>query len=191
MKPGTRAIGVAESYRGRAPDAESTLAATVVRADRAVDGVALGRCTVGGTDATDAVVSLLTRLDRPDARYLLLAGVAPAWYNLLDLHEIHATADRPVLSVSFEESPGLAAALSREFDGDALDARLAIYERQPPRAPVAVGEDTVWVRSVGVDDASARDVVRGFTPEGGRPEPVRIARLVARAADRFRRTTDG
>jgi len=191
VKSGARAIGVAESYRGQSPDAESTLAAAVVRADRVVDGVAVGRCTVGGTDATGAVVDLVARLERPDARHLFLAGVAPAWYNLLDLHEIHAATHRPVLSVSFEESPGLGAALRREFDGDALDERLAIYDRQPPRTPVSVGDETVRVRAVGLDDAAVREVVAGFTPEGGRPEPVRVARLIARGTDRFRRALDG
>jgi hypothetical protein len=183
MKPGVRAVGVAESYTGT-EGAESTLAAAVVRRDRVVDDLALGRCTVGGTDATDAVVTLLETLDRPDARYVLLAGVAPAWFNVLDLPAIHAAADRPVLAVSFESGPGLEAVLCREFDGDALETRLAVYERQPPRRPVAVNDERVFVRAVGCDDETAAGVVRAFTPEGGRPEPLRVARLAARAADR-------
>ena len=44
MKQATRAVGIAES----AGDGESTLAAAVVRADRTVDGLEYGRCTVGG-----------------------------------------------------------------------------------------------------------------------------------------------
>jgi len=41
----------------------------------------------------------------------------------------------------------------------------------------------VFVRGVGLADDEAADVVRAFTPEGGRPEPLRVARLAARAAD--------
>ena len=188
MKPGTRAVGVAESYRGdrRAEGDTSTLAGAVVRADRVVDGVAFATCTVGGTDATGAVGTLLSRLDREDARYLLLSGIAPAWYNVLDLPAIADAADRPALSVSFEASPGLEPALEREFAGAALEDRLATYRRQPPRERVAVNGETVFVRSAGIEEGAAREVVRAFTPEGGRPEPVRVARLAARAADRFR-----
>ena len=200
MKAGARAVGVAESYRssvetateGRAPSDEpsderrSTLAAAVVRGDRTVDGFEFGGCTVGGLDATEAVVELLDRVDREDVQYVVVSGVAPAWYNVLDLPAIHDGVDRPVLSVSFEASPGLEPALRDAFQGDALDARLSIYRRQPPRARLTVNDETVFLRSVGLDDGEARDVVRAFTPEGGRPEPVRVARLAARAADRWR-----
>ena len=180
MKQATRAVGIAES----AGDGESTLAAAVVHADRTVDGLEYGRCTVGGLDATDTACSLLSRLDRPDAQYVLLAGIAPAWFNLFDLDRIHERVDRPVVSVSFEASAGLDAALAREFDGDALVTRRDIYERQPPRTNVTVNDDELWVRAVGTDDPEP--IVRGFTPEGGRPEPLRVARLVARAGRRFR-----
>ena len=179
MQPGSRAVGVAESYEADT----STLAAAVVRRDRVVDGFGFERCTVGGTDASDAVARLVTGLDRPDARVLLLSGIAPAWFNLFDLHAIHERVDRPVLSVSFEPSPGLGDALRREFDGDALADRLAIYERQPPRQELTVDGERLWVRAVGADDEAAARIVRAFTPEGGRPEPLRVARLAARAGD--------
>ena len=181
MKAGVRALGVAESSR---PDAtRSTLTGAVVRADRVVDGFAFGSCTVGGTDATETVVALADRLDREDVAYLFFAGVAPAWYNLLDLHRLHAAVDRPVLSVSFEASPGLEPALREAFAGDARESRLDTYRAQPPRRRLSVNDETVFVRSVGLGDDEAADIVRAFTPEGGRPEPLRVARLAARAAD--------
>ncbi|WP_049902216.1 endonuclease dU [Halococcus agarilyticus] len=181
MKAGARALGVAESSR---PDAaRSTLAGAVVRADRVVDGFAVGSCTVGGTDATETVVALADRLDREDVAYLFFAGIAPAWYNLLDLHRLHAAVDRPVLLISFEASPGLEPALREAFAGDALESRLDVYRAQPPRRRLSVNDETVFVRSVGISNDEAADVVRAFTPEGGRPEPLRVARLAARAAD--------
>lgn len=183
MKAGSRALGVAESYRGD----RSTLAGAVVRADRVLDDLVFASCTVGGTDATAAVADLAVGLDRPDVRYVLVAGIAPAWYNVVDLRAVHDAADRPVISVTFEESNGLEAALRAEFSGAELDERLATYRRQPERRCLAVNDETVFVRAVGVPDDEARDVVRGFTPEGGRPEPLRVARIAARAADAFRR----
>ncbi|MFC4550382.1 MULTISPECIES: DUF99 family protein [Halorussus] len=186
MKPGVRALGVAESYRGR----RSTLAGTVVRASRVVDGFAYDTATVGGTDATDTVVSIFRKLDREDVRYLLLAGIALSWYNVVDLHRVAEATDRPAISVTFEESPGLRGALEAEFEGDALDRRLELLDAQPPRERLSVNDQAVFVRSVGVDPGEARDAVRAFTPEGGRPEPVRVARMAARAADELRRDGD-
>ena len=185
MKPGVRALGVAESYPGTVHAEEgvrSTLAGAVLRADRVLDGLAFTTCTVGALDATDAVARLWTDLDRPDVRYLLLAGVAPAWYNLLDLHGLHERTDRPVLAVTFEPSDGpLDDALGCAFSDEALEARLERFERLPPRSRLSVNGETVFVRAVGCDASEARDVVRAFTPEGGRPEPLRVARLAARA----------
>lgn len=190
LKPGTRALGVAESYTG-SEGTTSTLAGVVTRADRTTGGFAFADCTVGGLDATDAIIGLVDALDREDVRYVLLAGVAPAWYNVLDLHAIHAHVDRPVLAVTFEASSGLETALRDAFDGDTLDERMARYDALPAREAVAVNDQTVYVRAVGGDADEAAAVVRHFTPEGGRPEPLRVARLAARAADDWRTQRTG
>jgi len=181
VKAGTRILGVAESYRDDAT--HTTLGGAVVRVDRSVDGFVFERATVGGLDATDAVAAAVERLDRPDVRFCLLAGIAPAWYNLFDLPAIQTAVDRPVVAVSFEDSPGLGPALREAFDGEALERRLAIYERQPPREAVSVPDGEVYVRAAGTDRETAAELVRATTPTGERPEPVRVARLAARAAD--------
>lgn len=184
MKPGVRALGIAESFSSDAT--RSTLAGVIVRASRVADGFVFGSCTVGGTDGTDAVVDLSERLDREDVQYVLVAGLALAWYNVLDLRRIGEVVDRPVCSVTFEESDdGLEAGLCESFSGAPLDDRLGTYRRQPPRRHLDLDGESVFVRSVGLPDSEANDVVRAFTPDGGRPEPVRVARLAARAADRW------
>lgn len=179
MKAGVRALGIAESFR----DDRSTLAGAVVRASRVVDGFGFGSCTVGGIDGTDAVTKLFDDLGREDIRYLLVSGIAPAWFNMLDLQAIHQHVHRPVISISYEASEGLESALRDAFDGTALQRRLDIYRRQPSRRELRVNDDTVFVRSIGIDDGEANDIVRAFTPDGGRPEPLRVARLAARAVD--------
>jgi endonuclease V-like protein UPF0215 family len=154
----------------------------VVRADRVVDDLVFATCTTGGSDATAACRELWDRLDRPDVQWIFVAGVAPAWFNLVDLAALADHADRPVVAVAFEDSDGLEAPLREQFEGAALDRRLDMYRRLPPRTRVSVGDDTVFIRAVGIDTDAAADVVAAFTPEGsGRPEPLRVARLAARA----------
>jgi endonuclease V-like protein UPF0215 family len=184
VKAGVRALGIAESYR----ESTSTLAGVVVRANRVADGFVFGHCTVGDSDATDAIVRMVDRLDREDVRYLLVSGVALAWFNIVDLRTIHAETDLPVISVTYEESAGLASAIEAAFDDqDVVEQRLTTFRAQPPRRPVSVNDETVYVRHVGLDESAANDIVRAFTPEGGRPEPLRVAGLAASAADAFRR----
>ncbi|ERH07079.1 MAG: hypothetical protein J07HN4v3_02708 [Halonotius sp. J07HN4] len=176
-KPGSRAVGIAASDGSE----HSQLCGAVVRADRAVEDFVFARCTTGGTDATAACRTLLARLDRPDAQWVLLAGIAPAWFNLIDLDAIHTAADRPVIAVSFEESDGLEAPLREQFSGEALEQRLAIYRALPPRSLMTIDDTELWIRSVGIDTPDAADVVTAFCPSGNRPEPLRVARLAARA----------
>jgi endonuclease V-like protein UPF0215 family len=183
VKPGARALGVAESYT----DDVSTLAGAVVRATGTVESFAFATCTVGGTDATDAVVRLWDHVDREDVRFVLVAGVAPAWFNVLDIHRLADATDRPVISVSFEESPGLEAPIREAFDGDAATRRLETYRTQPARHALDLHGNTVFVRAAGTDSDRAAAVVRHYTDDGGRPEPLRVAREAARAADAFRR----
>lgn len=200
MKPGRRALGIAESYRGRddgapsgAPGADrsetgtkSTLAGAVVRVDRAVDDVEVGTCTVGGLDATDAVLELWDRLDRPDVRYLVISGIAPAWYNIVDVDRIASAVDRPVLSVSFEASDGLESGIADAFDGDARHTRLEAYRSLPGRFQTTVGHAPLFVRCAGVDRQTATEVVDAFTHER-RPEPIRVAKRLAHRIDAARR----
>lgn len=181
MKAGVRALGLA--FSGDDADARLVTCAAVVRADRVVDGLALDARQTADYAATAAVQALLDRMDRPDAAHVLLAGVAPPWFDVLDLDAVHDAAERPVVAVSFEPSPGLADAIDREFAGDPRAARRARYDTLPPRRRVEAGEAALFVRAVGCPDNEAARVVRGHTPTGqGRPEPLRVARLGARAA---------
>jgi hypothetical protein len=187
VKRGTRALGVAESFVGRDDTgARSTLCGALVRADRQFDGLVYGSCTVGGTDATDAILTLFSELDREDVRYLVVAGVAIAWFNVVDLRRLHDELGVPVLDVTFEASTGLESALREQFSGDDLAARLDTLRTQPDRFAVELDDHTVFVRAVGISDERAARVVRGFTHAGGRPEPVRVARLCARAGREWR-----
>lgn len=186
MKPGRRALGVAESYRGT-DAATSTLAGAVVRANRRVDDFVFSTCTVGGSDATGAIVDAWDRLDRPDVQYVFLAGVALSWYNVADLETLHDATGRPVLSVGSEPSEGLSGAISEAFDGQRRRRRLAAYDALPDRRRIRVDGNDLFVRAVGIDDERAKEVVAAYT-EAGRPEPIAVAKRAARRADAFRRS---
>ncbi|WP_178915048.1 DUF99 family protein [Natronomonas gomsonensis] len=185
MKPGRRALGIAESYRGTDDGASSTLGGAVVRANRVVDDFVFGSCTVGGSDATAAIIDCWRRLDRPDVRYVFVAGVALAWYNTLDLDAIHEAADRPVVAVSFEDSEGLSEAIEDAFEGPERERRLDSYRALPERRRVTVDGRDLFVRSVGLDTDDADEIVAAYTHER-RPEPLRVAKRAARRVDAIR-----
>lgn len=202
MPAPSRTLGIAFSDGART----SHVAGAVLRADGTLDGLGFESCTVGGTDATDAVIALFGRLGREDVRHVAVAGIAPAWFNLLDLRRLHEALGRPVYAVSYEASPGLEPALREAFDGEALADRLDIYRDAPPRVRVDRAAEFVesdseargqrapdsgcplFVRAAGIDTGAAAEAVRGLVREGfRRPEPLRVAALAAGAHREARR----
>ena len=181
MKTGVRALGIAESYRSE----QSTLCGAVATTTGVVDSFVFETCTVGGLDATDAIIRCWETTDREDVRYVFIAGVALAWFNIVDVDQLATAIEVPTFLLTFEESEGLDDALAAEFDGRALERRRARYASLPARTRVALPGGDCFLRVVGPSPDNPGDVVRSFTRDQGRPEPVRIARLAARAANRW------
>ncbi|MDY6779465.1 MAG: DUF99 family protein [Halobacteria archaeon] len=183
-KPGVRALGVAESYRGSSDgerDDDSVLAGVVMRADGRVEGFEFGRATVGGLDVTESVARIYDDLGREDVGAVMVSGLALAWYNIVDLDALHRRTDLPVVCVTYEESEGLDEAIEREFEGEEAEKRLELYRRQKERRRVVLQTgETVFVRSSGTEGDESVRLVEKFTTHGKKPEPLRVARLAAR-----------
>ncbi|MBP2145644.1 endonuclease V-like protein UPF0215 family [Methanofollis sp. W23] len=181
-KKGLRVLGVAESFRGRE---DSTLAGVVMRRDRIIDGFGFAEVTVGGMDATNAVISLFKAFEREDVNLIMLSGCVIAWYNIISPEEVWRETGVPVVVVTYEDSEGLKEEIGAHFPGD--EERLEAYRRLGARTPRTHRTGyTVYLRAAGIDVQEAGALVEGFTLEGKVPEPLRTARLAARALMRHR-----
>lgn len=175
-KKGLRALGIAESYTGRK---ESTLAGVIMRKDLRIDGFCSGRVTVGGMDATTTINRMIDNLDRHDINVILLSGCVISWYNVIDIDNIADVSGTPVICVTYEDSEGLLDGIRRNFPGD--EVRAHAYLRLGEREPVDLGANRiVYLRTAGIGHADAGRFCRDFTLEGKIPEPLRVARLLAR-----------
>jgi hypothetical protein len=182
-KRGLRVLGVAESFTGRA---SSTMAGVVMRKDLRIDGVALASLTVGGMDATDAVLAIIETLGRRDINVAMVSGSVVAWFNILDPEAISDRSGLPVIVVTYEDSEGLEEEILHHFPGD--EDRLRAYRKLGDRVPVELeGGAQIFIRATGISPEDAARVLKDFTRDGKVPEPVRVARLVARAAMRWQR----
>jgi len=179
LKSGFRAMGIAESTP---PDAEHTvLAGVVMRADLFVDGIVWGQASLGGMDATDAVVKLVRRASREDLGSLMLHGAVIAGYNVINLPYLHRSSGLPVISVTREPRAVLLKKLKAKFPDDWME-RWDIVQRNGEMHPLSLPTGiTVYIQFQGVSRASAGLLVKRFTKFGGVPEPIRVARLFARA----------
>ena len=184
-KTGLRALGIAESFTGRTV---STMAGVVMRKDLRIDGIAIASLTVGGMDATGAVLGIISSLERRDINVVMVSGSVVAWYNILDPEAISRETGLPLIVVTYEDSEGLEKDIRHHFPGD--EDRLRAYRNLGERVPVLLGDGSkVFVRPAGLPTEDAARILRDFTRDGKVPEPIRVARLVARGAMRWQRDT--
>jgi endonuclease V-like protein UPF0215 family len=175
-KRGLRALGIAESYTGRSI---SRLAGVVMRKDLRIDGFAFSTVTVGGMDATDSILNMVSDLERRDVNVIMLSGCVIAWFNVINPARISLETGIPVICVTYEDSDGLNSDILHHFPDDIL--RISAYENLGDRMPVELKtHQTIFIRSWGLEQGDAARLCDDFTLEGKIPEPLRVARLCAR-----------
>lgn len=176
-KKGLRVAGIAESF---SRSFHSTLACVVMRRDLRIDGVAFGSVTVGGTDATGSIIDLIGDLHRKDLNLVMISGCVIAWFNILDPEAISEATGLPVIAVTYEESEGLEDDIRSHFPGD--HTRLEQYQHLGDRTAflLSTGE-RIYLRPAGISLHDAGFICDRFTFDGRVPEPLRVARLMARS----------
>jgi endonuclease V-like protein UPF0215 family len=180
-KAGLRALGIAESFVRTMR--HSILAGVVMRADLRVDGLAYAQASVGGNDATGAVLAIYQELARKDINAILLEGAAISWFNIIDLAEVWQKTGKPLICLTYQDSPGLEQYIRDYFPGQ--EEKLQIYRNLGQRSAIRLKTGyVVYVRSYGADPEEARILLNKFTRDGRKPEPLRLASLAARAAHR-------
>ncbi|WXG43400.1 MAG: DUF99 family protein [Promethearchaeati archaeon SRVP18_Atabeyarchaeia-1] len=179
FKKGMRVLGIAESF-SKGEGGRSVLAGIVMRKDLVIDGFAVTGITVGGMDATEGVLQLYKSLERTDVNLIMIAGCVIAWFNVLDLARVSEEVHLPLICVTYEESEGLEKYFKEYFPQD-WEKRLSTFNRNCTRnaAELRTGY-RVFIRELGIEFDEAVRVLDSFTLEGGVPEPLRLARLLAR-----------
>ena len=177
-KPGIRALGVAESFKEG--DVKSRLAGVVMRSDLVIDGFVFGTATLGGDDATMSVVKMFRALRRNDVNLIILSGCIISMYNIVEVDSVSKKTGLPVICLTYNESRGIERAIKHHFSDSGK--KLASYRGLGERRQVKLSSGyRVYVRASGVTDREAEEAINLFTLQGSIPEPVRVAKLPARA----------
>ncbi len=179
-KKGIRALGISESFV-KGVSESSVLAGVVMRGDMVVDGFSFSRARVGGMDATQKIMDMYQALERDDINLLLLNGCVISWYNVVDLHHLAETIGLPLICVTYEESEGLERYFEELFPED-WRSRVEVYHKNGARTSMKLQTGhIIYARFLGMNEEEALRVLNRFTLHGAVPEPLRIARLLARA----------
>jgi uncharacterized protein len=182
-KKAIRALGVAESFRPEAK--KSILAGVVMRTDLIVDGLVFGAATVGGDDATSSVLRMFRKLKRADVNLILLSGCIISRYNIIDVDELARRSGLPVVCITYNESRGIEHAIRKHFERP--EERIEKYRKLRGRTPMLLHTGhRAYVRNARISEADAKMVLDAFTLQGVVPEPIRLARLLARSGSALR-----
>lgn len=172
-------MGVAESAPKGA--SQSILGGVVMRADLIIDGMILGKVRIGGMNATEAIIRMVESIDREDIGGLLLHGSVIAGYNIIDLPHLYRKTKLPVISVTKEVEEELKKHLMATFpEGWEERWKVACRNGSMHLLTLATGS-TVHIQFIGMNWNQVKPLINRFTRFGGLPEPIRVARLFARA----------
>jgi endonuclease V-like protein UPF0215 family len=176
-KKGLRVLGIAESFSS---DNRSILAGVVMRKDLRIDGFSFETTTIGGMDATDSVVSLYRNFNRQDINVVMISGCVISWFNIIDPLRVLEETGRPTIIVTYEDSEGIAEDIMHYFPHD--EVRLTRYRALGTRIPYSLPTGhTIYLRPYRMSEEDAGALCSAFTYDGKIPEPLRVARLCARA----------
>ncbi len=182
-KRGIRALGIAESFRKGYKG--SIIAGVVMRNDLVIDGIMLAKATVRGDDATDAILNLYNSFNRNDINILIIDGLIISMYNIIDIDHLYEAIRKPIIAVTFNESKGLDEYIIRSFPDD-YHKKLSNYHKLGLRESILLKTGyKVYIRSRGLDKNDTIKALNKFLLQGSVPEPIRIAKLIARAYLRF------
>ncbi len=177
-KRGVRVLGVAESFAKK--EKFSWVVGVVMKPNLFIDGVKFVNLTVGGLDGTEKIIKLIKKFNRNDIRVLMFNGCVISWFNIISLPEIYEEFRIPLVCVTYNESEGLEKFL-KEYFPSSYKQRLKLYLENGPREKVKLktGKE-VFLRFLGLNREEAAELVNLFTVQGKKPEPLRVANLIAR-----------
>ena len=147
--------------------------------DLTIDGFVMGHSTVGGDDATDAILEMYKKLARPDVSFLLISGIVISLYNIIDLKRISEETGLPVIGVTYEESDGIEDAIKHHFP-DSYESKLAEYSNLGSREKISLHTShDLYIRNEGCTLLETKQLLDKITLQGSVPEPLRISQLLA------------
>ena len=176
-KKGIRGLAIAESFSQTSK--QSVLSGIVMSTDLVIDGFVFGNSSVGGDDATDAILSMHDKLDRQDVSFLLISGIIISLYNMVDVKRISEKVGLPVIGVTYEESSGIEDAIKHHFP-ESYDSKLAEYSKLGSREKIILHTSyNLYIRNEGCTVLEAAQLLDRMTLQGSIPEPLKIAQLLA------------
>lgn len=156
----------------------------VILSDLRIEGVLVSHIIVDGLDATDKLIEMIGG-EKGQIDLIMLASISYGGFNLVDPIQTYDRLKIPVVVVNPKEPDNIAVrrALIRHFTD--WRERLVIIEKvgKPHRLGLGPGR-FLYFHAIGLPQSEAVELIRGMVVFGNRPEPLRIAHMLAHGLSR-------
>ena len=171
-------VGVEDGSFKKGITRKAILAAVLVRGVE-IENIKIVRITVDGLDATKKLTKMLNGWK---FAAVLLAGVSFAGFNVIDPTRILAKFGKPTIIISRKKPDNNAVKRALQMHFEDWKIRWRVFEKLGSVHEVVAlaGEPPVYVETVGVNVRSACNLLRALSGCSRVPEPIRVARLIAR-----------
>jgi len=180
-----RVVGVEDGgfSRGSSNYSGQTLLVCVLLQGMWIYNFSADTITVDGLDASDKLIAMLRQWSFD---VVVLAGVSFAGFNLVDPTMVFEEFSKPVVVVSRTKPDNVAVknALMQHFEDWRI--RWGVFEKLGPVHKVVsmVGEPPLYLEVVDATADWAKKLIRASATCCRIPEPIRVARLIARGLTR-------
>jgi hypothetical protein len=178
MKSEIRVLGIDDapfSFKS----VETLVVGVVMRGKSYVEGILSTKVKVDGTDSTAKLIEMINSTrHKQQLRAILVDGVALGGFNVLDIDELAAETNLPVLTIT-RDKPDLESienALRKHFTD--WKARLELMSRGEIQK-IETSHKPIWIKHSGVELSKAKETIQLTTLRGALPEPIRLAHLIA------------
>jgi len=148
-----------------------------------IEAVQMRAITVDGTDATARLLEMLNEFTF-DA--ILLGGISFAGFNLIDPNKVYVVGNKPVVVVSKKRPDNIAVKQALVSHFEDWSARWEIIEKLGGIHEVLSmqGAAPIYIEVIGAEVSWAQKLIRNLSSRCRIPEPVRVARFIARGLTR-------
>ncbi len=177
-KKGLRGLAIAESFRQNS--LKSIFAGIVMRRDFVIDGFIFGSATLEGDDATDTVLEMYNKLQRPDSSYVLISGLIVSMYNIINIKKLYDSLKIPIIGISYNDSLGIEDALKHHFP-NSFESKISAYQKLGKREKITLSTShDIFIRKEGCTLGDVKHLLNALTLHGSVPEPIRVSQLLAK-----------
>jgi endonuclease V-like protein UPF0215 family len=173
-----RVVGIEDGSFQKGVTKKALLAAVLLNGLE-IEDVKFAYIAVDGLDATEKVVKTLSKWK---FEAVILAGVSFAGFNIIDPTALFNKFGKPIIVVSRTKPDNKAVklALIRHFKD--WQIRWEVFKKLAPiiRISVSAEEPPLYIEMIGAETNWTENLIKALAACGRVPEPLRVARLIAR-----------